>query len=70
MGHHVLRAHDHIAGYQGLEERLWALVAQAWTVLCATALILEATLDPAIVRAAPEPRDLQAVTTAVSVHPS
>jgi len=38
--------HDHIAGYQGLEERVWSLVAQIWTVLCATALILESTLDP------------------------
>jgi hypothetical membrane protein len=41
--------HHHIAGYQGLEERLWALVAQVWSVLCATALILESTLDPGLV---------------------
>jgi hypothetical membrane protein len=38
--------HSHIAGYQGLEERLWALVAYVWTLLCATALILESTLEP------------------------
>jgi len=38
--------HDSFAGYQGLEERLWALVAQVWALLCATVLILEATLEP------------------------
>jgi MFS family permease len=38
--------HDSFAGYQGLEERLWALVAQLWVLLCATVLILEATLEP------------------------
>jgi Protein of unknown function (DUF998) len=38
--------HDSFAGYQGLEERLWALVAQLWGLLCATVLILEATLQP------------------------
>ena len=32
-------------GYHGLEERLWSLVAQVWVLLCATALILEATLE-------------------------
>lgn len=43
--------HDSFAGYQGLEERLWALVAQAWALLCATVLILEATLKPSVLRA-------------------
>jgi hypothetical membrane protein len=61
---------DHIAGYQGLEERLWALVAQVWALLCATALILESTLDPDAVHPPPQPRDLQAVTAAASVNPS
>ncbi len=42
--------HDSFAPYQGLEERLWALVAQAWALLCATVLILEATLQPAVLR--------------------
>jgi hypothetical membrane protein len=37
--------HDSFAPYQGLEERLWAFVAQAWALLCATVLILEATLE-------------------------
>jgi hypothetical membrane protein len=40
---------DSFAGYLGLEERLWTLVAQAWALLCATALILEATLNPGAV---------------------
>jgi len=43
--------HNSFAGYQGLEERLWALVAQAWALLCATVLILEATLEPGVLRA-------------------
>jgi len=38
--------HDSFVGYQGLEERLWALVAQLWMLVCATALIHEATLTP------------------------
>lgn len=38
--------HDSFAGYKGLEERLWALIAVAWALLCATVLILEATLQP------------------------
>jgi hypothetical membrane protein len=42
--------HDSFVGYQGLEERLWALVAQAWALVCATVLILEATLEPDILR--------------------
>jgi hypothetical protein len=36
--------HDSFAPYQGFEERLWALV-------CATVLILEATLEPGSLRA-------------------
>ena len=42
--------HDSFVGYQGLEERLWALVAQCWALLCATVLILEATLKPDVLR--------------------
>ncbi len=38
--------HDSFVGYQGLEERLWALVAQLWVLVCATVLIHEATLTP------------------------
>ncbi len=36
--------HDSFVGYKGLEERLWAFVAQLWALVCATVLILEATL--------------------------
>jgi hypothetical membrane protein len=43
--------HDSFTGYQGLEERIWALVAQAWALLCATVLILEATLQPDVLQA-------------------
>jgi hypothetical membrane protein len=43
--------HDSFVGYQGLEERVWALVAQVWALLCATVLILEATLQPDVLRA-------------------
>jgi len=43
--------HDSFAPYQGLEERLWALVAHLWALLCATVLILEATLEPGALRA-------------------
>jgi hypothetical membrane protein len=43
--------HDSFVGYQGLEERLWALVAQLWALLCAAVLILEATLTPGRLRA-------------------
>jgi hypothetical membrane protein len=42
--------HDSFAPYQGLEERLWAFVAQAWALVCATVLILEATLESGILR--------------------
>jgi hypothetical protein len=38
--------HDSFVGYQGLEERLWALIAQLWALVCAAVLILEATLQP------------------------
>jgi hypothetical protein len=38
--------HDSFGGYQGLEERVWALIAQLWALICATVLILEATLQP------------------------
>lgn len=38
--------HDSFTGYKGLEERLWAFVAEAWALVCATVLILEATLTP------------------------
>jgi hypothetical membrane protein len=43
--------HSSFAGNQGLAERLWALVAQVWVLLCATVLILEATLEPGALRA-------------------
>lgn len=43
--------HDSFGGYEGLEERLWALVAQLWALVCATVLILEGTLEPDILRA-------------------
>jgi hypothetical protein len=43
--------HDSFVGYQGLEERLWSLVAQLWALVCATVLILEATLQPDVLRA-------------------
>jgi hypothetical membrane protein len=42
--------HDSFAPYQGLEERLWAFIAQAWALVCATVLILEATLQPDALR--------------------
>lgn len=58
--------YGHIGGYQGLEERLWALVAQTWAVLCATALILESTLDPDAVHPPPQPRDLRDFTQRAS----
>jgi hypothetical protein len=43
--------HDSFVGYQGLEERLWALIGQLWALVCATVLILEATLEPGVLRA-------------------
>lgn len=42
--------HDSFDGYKGLEERLWAIVACAWALVCATVLILEATLEPDALR--------------------
>jgi hypothetical protein len=42
--------HDSFVGYQGLEERLWALVGQLWALACATVMLVEARLDPADVR--------------------
>ncbi|HEY7257018.1 MAG TPA: DUF998 domain-containing protein [Solirubrobacterales bacterium] len=47
----TLFLHESFVGYQGLEERLWSLVGQLWALLCATALILEATLTPDTLRA-------------------
>ncbi len=41
---------DSVAGYQGLQERLWALVAQLWALLCAIVLILEGTLKPGVLQ--------------------
>lgn len=38
--------YDSFVHYQGLEERLWTLVAHLWALLCATVLSLEATLEP------------------------
>jgi len=43
--------HDSFVGYQGLEERLWALVAQLWALVCAIVLILGATLGADVLRA-------------------
>ena len=43
--------HNSFVGYKGFEERLWALVAVAWALLCAAVLILEATLEPSVLRA-------------------
>jgi hypothetical membrane protein len=43
--------HDSFTGYKGLEERLWALVAVAWVLLCGAVLILEATLQPSMMEA-------------------
>jgi hypothetical protein len=64
--------HDSFAPYQGLEERLWALVAVLWTLLCATVLILETTLKPDVLRAreaSVQPRGLGA-PTAVGADPA
>jgi hypothetical membrane protein len=43
--------HDSFTGHEGLEERLWALVAQAWALISATVLILEATLKEGALQA-------------------
>jgi hypothetical membrane protein len=42
--------HDSFTGYEGLEERLWALVAIAWALVSATVLMLEATLKAEVLR--------------------
>jgi hypothetical protein len=55
-------------GSPNAAERLWALVAQVWTLLCATALILESTLDQDAVHPPPQPWDPQAITAAASVN--
>jgi hypothetical membrane protein len=64
--------HDSFAGYKGLEERLWAFVAQAWALVCATVLILEATLTPDRLRAheASIPRRGSAEPAVVGVDPA
>ncbi|HEV3093852.1 MAG TPA: DUF998 domain-containing protein [Solirubrobacteraceae bacterium] len=64
--------HDSFTGYQGLAERLWALVAQLWALLCATVLILEATLQPGALRAheAAMQRDALSNRAAVGVDPA
>jgi hypothetical membrane protein len=64
--------HDSFAGYQGLEERLWALVAQVWALLCATVLILEATLEQGALRAHEASMQRQALGegAAVGVDPA
>jgi hypothetical membrane protein len=43
--------HNSFVGYKGLEERVWALVAVAWALLCAVVLILEATLQQSVLSA-------------------
>jgi hypothetical membrane protein len=64
--------HDSFTGYQGLAERLWALVAELWALLCATVLILEATLQPDALRAheAAMRRYALGERTAVGVDPA
>jgi hypothetical membrane protein len=64
--------HDSFVGYQGLEERVWALIAQLWALLCATVLILEATLQPDVLYAheASTERHRLGEPTAASVKPT
>jgi hypothetical protein len=64
--------HHSFAPYEGLEERLWALVAHLWAVLCATVLILEATLEPDVLLAHETATRRQALgqRTAVGVDPA
>lgn len=64
--------HDSFVGYQGLEERLWALVAQLWALVCAIVLIHEATLTPAVLQAheASLQRAAPAEPAAVGVDPA
>ena len=58
--------HDSFDGYKGLEERIWALVAVAWASLCATVLILEATLRPSALQA--RETSPQAQETSPQIH--
>jgi len=64
--------HDSFAPYQGLEERLWAFVAQAWALVCATVLILEATLESGVLRVHEARMQRQALgeRTAIGVDPA
>ncbi len=58
---------DSFAGYLGLEERIWALVAQVWALVCATVLILEATLEPGELRAHEAPGQRHSLGERVTV---
>jgi hypothetical protein len=60
--------HDSFAPYQGLEERLWGFVGQAWTLVCATVLILEATLEPDALRSHEASRIPRCPTAALPAH--
>jgi hypothetical membrane protein len=64
--------YDSFAGYLGLEERIWAFVGQVWALLCASMLILEATLEPGVLRAHEASRQRHAVgeRTAVGADPA
>ena len=64
--------HESFVGYQGFEERLWAFVAQLWALVCATVLILEATLTPGALLAheAPMQRRAPGERASVGVEPS
>jgi hypothetical membrane protein len=64
--------HDSFAPYQGLEERLWAVVAQLWALVCATVLILEATLEPGALQAheASMQRHASGDSAAIGVDPA
>ncbi|MFZ2114117.1 MAG: DUF998 domain-containing protein [Solirubrobacteraceae bacterium] len=64
--------HDSFTGYQGLEERLWSLVAQLWALVCAMVLILEATLEPSVLQAheATAQRHALGESAAVGIGPS
>ncbi len=62
--------HDSFVGYQGLEERLWALFAQLWALLCATVLILEATLKPEALREHEASIQRRGLGEAVGVDPA
>lgn len=68
----TLVLHDSFTGYLGLEERVWSLLAQLWALLCATVLILEATLEPGALQAheASMQRHALGERAAVGVSPS